>query len=182
VFRSDDGGATFGRYDTGIPAAVDGESEPGYCVHSIVNDPARPERLWRQDHLGVFRSADGGDSWERIEEGLPASFGFPMVRDHVTGRLFVVPLHSDENRLPVDGRFRVYSSDDEGDSWQVSGVGWPEAAHHTGVLRGAMAADQRGGVYAGTTSGTIWATSDAGDHWSAMPFVFPRILSVAAVG
>ncbi len=181
VFRSDDGGATFGRYDAGVPTVVVDESEAGYCVHSIVNDPTDPDRMWRQDHLGVFRSTDGGGSWNRIEQGLPSSFGFPMVRDHASGRLFIVPLQSDENRLPVDGLFRVYSSDDDGESWHVSGNGWPESAAYTAVLRGAMAADQKGGVYAGTTSGSIWATADAGDHWAELPFVLPRILTVAVI-
>jgi photosystem II stability/assembly factor-like uncharacterized protein len=184
VFRSDDGGSSFSRYDDGVPATVDenmGSKEPGFCVHSIVGDPGEPDRMWRQDHQGVFRTGDGGQTWERIEGGLPASFGFPIVRDHASGRLFVVPLHSDENRLPVDGAFRVYASDDDGDTWQVSGTGWPDGPTYTAVLRRAMAADQLGGLFAGTTSGTVWVTSDVGLHWTALPITLPRILSVDVV-
>jgi hypothetical protein len=66
----------------------------GYCVHGLVQDPDRPDTIWRQEHVGVFRTEDGGRSWERIESGLPASFGFPIVRDDASGRLFVVPLET----------------------------------------------------------------------------------------
>jgi photosystem II stability/assembly factor-like uncharacterized protein len=179
VFRTDDGGSSWQAKNGGVePASPDGESEEaGWCVHSLVIDPDRPDHLWRQEHRGVFRSRDGGDSWERIETGLPASFGFPIVRDHSIGRLFIVPLTSDEFRLPVDGILRVYRSDDDGDTWAASGTGLPEATFTT-VLRGAMDADQAGGVYFGTTGGAVYATVDGGDGWTRLPGTFPRITSV----
>ncbi len=176
VFRSD--GGELVRADAGVTPAVD-ETEPGgpgYCVHSIV--AASPDRLWRQDHSGVYRTDDGGDQWDRIESGLPSSFGFPIVRDRASGRIFVVPLQSDENRLPVEGRFAAYLSDDDGDSWRIAGSGWPDEPTFTAVLRGAADADGEGSIYLGTTGGNVWATHDAGDHWYALPFTGPRILSV----
>jgi len=184
VFRSDDGGATWNPKNQGMPAAVDAQEfdNIGHCVHGLVQDPADPDRLYRQEHLGVFRTDDGGDNWERIEDGLPAGFGFPIVLDRESGRLFVVPLESDENRLPVDGNFRVYRSDNGGDSWSISGTGFPAPATFTAVLRGAMDTDQRGGIYLGTTAGKIMTTADAGETWSTPPWTLPRILSVRVLG
>lgn len=127
----------------------------------------------------MFRSTDGGTTWQRNEDGLPAGFGFVMVRDAGTGRLFTQPLHSDAQRLPVDGAFRVYRSDDDGGSWQVSGTGWPQAPTHTQVLRGAVVADGAGHVAMGTTAGTVWFTEDAGDSWRQLPVTVPRITTVA---
>ncbi len=182
VFRSEDAGAGFRRVDDGVTPTVDegvdGAAGPGYCVHGLAHDPADPDRIWRQDHSGVYRSADGGDRWERIESGLPARFGFPMIRDHASGRLFVVPLASDGNRVPVDGAFAAYRSDDDGDRWSRAGTGWPEGPTFTAVLRNAWAADGRGTIVLGTTSGRVWTTRDAGDTWTELDTTFPRILSI----
>lgn len=188
VLRSEDGGASFARRDDGVasplpPDAGDGDGGPGgCCVHGLVADPADPDRIWRQDHTGVYRTTDGGDHWERIEEGLPAGFGFPVVRDHATGRLFVVPLEDAGNRVPVRGRFRVHHSDDDGDTWRASGTGWPEEPTYTVVLRGAIDADQLdpGGLYLGTTTGDVWASADVGESWQRLPGTYPRVLTVAA--
>lgn len=183
VFRSDDGGSTWELKNDGVPAAGVPEDTPrpevGYCVHNLDHDPERPQRLWRQDHMGVFRSDDGGDTWDRIEEGLPAGFGFVMRRDHASGRLFVVPLTADSNRVPVAGRFGAYLSEDGGDSWVPAGRGWPEQPTFTSVLRGAVAADGDGRVALGTTGGKVWLTEDAGDSWRELEPTFPRIEAVA---
>ena len=182
VFHTADGGETWEPRNEGVEAAspVEGHPEIGHCVHSLVADPADADTIWRQDHRGVYRTTNGGDRWDRIEQGLPAGFGFPIVRDPATGALFVVPQESDEHRMPVDGRFRVYRSADGGDTWQVSGSGHPEAPTYAGVLRDAMDIDGLvpGGVYVGTTAGSVHVTADGGDTWSMLPFVLPRILSV----
>ncbi len=186
VFRSDDGGGTFTARNDGVPLAgleeqPDPRPEVGYCVHGLAIDPDDPDRLFRQDHMGLFTSDDGARSWHRHQDGLPAEmgFGFVMLRDGSTGRLFTQPLHSDGQRLPVGGDFRVYRSDDDGVSWAVSGTGWPEAATHTQVLRGAFASDDDGRIAMGTTSGDVWLTEDAGDSWRRLPCSFPRIGAVA---
>lgn len=181
VFRSDDGGATFTRADAGIAPVVE-ELPDGFCVHGLAHDPGRPDLIWRQDHSGVYRSEDGGGRWDRIEEGLPARFGFVMLRDHASGSLFVVPLEADASRIPVEGRFRAYRSTDGGESWHASGRGWPEAPTYDSVLRGAAAGDGDGGIFLGTTGGRVWVSEDAGDRWEALPFTFPRILTVAVLG
>ncbi|MDX1448877.1 MAG: exo-alpha-sialidase [Acidimicrobiia bacterium] len=180
VFRSDDGGASFRRCDRGI-SGVDGGEADAYCVHGIVADPDDPDHIWRQDHSGVYVSEDGAESWERIEEGLPSNFGFPVARDAKSGRVFVVPLEADTNRLPVNGALRAYFSED-GRTWQPSGEGWDDAATYTTVLRGAMHTDGLGGIYFGTTGGDVWASLDSGDHWAKIPHSFPRILSVRVLG
>lgn len=183
VFRSEDGGASWTPKNAGVTkvAPNDDHEEIGFCVHCIVADPEDANTIWRQDHSGVYRTTDGGDLWERIEEGLPARFGFPIVRDAASGSLFVVPLESDEHRMPVGGEFRVYRSTDRGDSWQVSGVGHPDEPTYAGVLRGAAATDGKGGVFLGTTSGSVHMTIDSGDHWVTLSEVLPRILTVSVL-
>jgi hypothetical protein len=182
VFRSDDGGATWDAKNDGIPSVDTAEGgerpEVGYCVHGLDHDPANPEHIWRQDHQGMFRSLDGGDNWERIENGLPAGFGFVMWRFPTSGRLLTVPLESSENRVPVNGELRAYSSDDGGDSWQVAGQGWSEAPQFTGVLRRAIDGDDGGSFCFGTTGGKLWLTRDLGESWAELDPAFPRINAV----
>jgi hypothetical protein len=183
VFRSADGGASFVHADEGVtPTGPEDEVPAGtpgvFCVHGLVADPGRPDHIWRQDHQGVYRSTDGGDRWEKIEDGLPAAFGFPIGRHHPTGTLFVVPLAGDDNRVPVDGRFAVYRSPDDGAHWEPSGGGWPEGGAFATVLRNAMAVEDSGLVAVGTTGGQVYLSDDVGDSWQLLPFAFPRILAV----
>jgi len=183
VFRSDDGGANWILKNEGVPAAGQPEDAPrpevGYCVHGLAQDPDAPDHLWRQDHMGVFRSRDGGDSWDLIENGLPAGFGFVMWRDSQSGRLFTIPLESPANRVPVEGRLRVFVSDDGGDNWAIAGTGWPSAPQFTGVLRGAFDGDGEGTFAFGTTGGDVWLTSDNGGTWTSLEASFPRIGAIS---
>lgn len=182
VFRTDDGGASWDLHNDGVPKAGpnDDFDDIGFCVHCLTHDPDRPQMLWRQDHMGVFRSTDGGDSWERIQNGVPGSgFGFPVARDPSTGRLFIVPLEADEFRSPVGGEFAIYSSDDDGDSW--SPLAGSASHSFDGVLRDAMAVDGSGGVFAGTTGGRVLFSHDSGDSWATLPTTFPRILSITVM-
>jgi photosystem II stability/assembly factor-like uncharacterized protein len=183
VFRSDDGGETWSLKNDGVEAAGLPEDAPrpevGYCVHCLAHHPDDPHRIWRQDHSGVYRTTDGGDNWERIEEGLPAGFGFVMWRDNGSGRLLTIPLEADENRVPVDGALRVYCSDNDGDSWEIAGTGWSDAPQFTGVLRGAFDGDGEGTFCFGTTGGKLWMTRDNGEHWEELSPSFPRIGAVA---
>jgi len=176
VFATADGGASWELRNNGVtPAAPDDDLDIGYCVHCLVADPDNADTIWRQDHRGVYRTTDGGQTWERIQTGVPGEgFGFPIDRDQASGALFIAPLESDEYRLPVDGRFVIYRSMDGGDTWQESGA-W--AGRYEGVLRDAMATDGSGGVYAGTTGGRVVHTHDAGDTWAWLPWTFPRIVS-----
>jgi hypothetical protein len=185
VFRSDDDGATWVPRNDGIPSVDTAETgdrpEVGYCVHGLAHDPADPKRMWRQDHQGMFRSTDGGDNWERIEEGLPAGFGFVIWRHAGSGRLFTIPLESSENRVPVEGRLRVYASDDDGDSWSIAGGGWPDAPHFTGVLRRAFDGTDDGAFCFGTSGGDLWLTRDLGETWERLGPSFPRIATIRLI-
>ncbi|MEX1124030.1 MAG: sialidase family protein [Acidimicrobiia bacterium] len=182
VFRSDDGAHTWHPKNDGVPPAglAGGAPRPdvGYCVHGLAQDPNNPNRIWRQDHAGMFRTNDGGDTWELIENGLPSGFGFVIWRDDSSGRLFTIPLTSDENRVPVGGELRVYASDDDGENWQVAGSGWSEAPQYTGVLRGAFDGDNQGQFCFGTTGGKLWLTDDNGNGWQELAPSFPRIDSI----
>ncbi len=180
VFRSEDGGETWAPFNEGVEKAAPDERAPdiGFCVHGLAADPAQPDTIWRQDHMGVYRTADGGDHWERIEEGLPATFGFPVVRDAGSGRLFVMPLEGGENRT-TGGRLSPYVSTDGGDSWQPAGKGLPDYPVYTGVLRGAMVGDGAGTIAFGTTAGTVHVSEDAGGSWFNLDLTLPRILAVA---
>ena len=182
VFASEDGGESWDLRNSGVQIAAPGEeADIGYCVHCITHDPADPDRIWRQDHRGIYRTSDGGKQWERIENGIPgAGFGFPIVRDPASGRLLVIPLESDEYRMPVDGNLAVFASDDAGDSWSEHSSGIRREPTFTGVLRGAMDVDglTPGGVYFGTTGGDMWWSADTGDSWNRLEMTFPRITAV----
>lgn len=183
VFRSEDGGASWEPKNDGVDAVGLPDDAPrpevGYCVHCVAHHPDDPMRIWRQDHTGVYRTADGGDNWERIENGLPANFGFVMWRDTSSGTLLTIPLEADANRVPVDGALRVYRSDDDGDSWEVSGSGWSDSPQFTGVLRGAFDGDGEGAFCFGTTGGKLWLTRDNGERWRELDPAFPRIGAVS---
>lgn len=182
VFRSDDGGDTWHLRNDGVTRVADDEtvSETGYCVHRLVSDPTDPDKIYRQDHSGVYRTADGGDHWERIENGLPARFGFPIAIDPNDKSIFVIPQESDEYRMNPAGRLGVYRSDNGGDSWELFSDGLPASDNFAGVLRGALATDDLDpcGIYFGTTSGSFHASPDGGRSWQNFDWELPRILSV----
>jgi hypothetical protein len=182
VLRTDDSGMTWQVKNKGLEITIEGEEhkEVGSCVHRMVLDPTNPDRLFQQNHMGVFRSADGGDSWETIENGLPGRFGFPMVvHPREPGVLFTAPQESDEYRFARDGRLTIYRTRDAGDSWHETRQGLPDNAY-VGVLRQAMAIDdlESPGVYFGTNSGQVFCSNDTGDSWTALPCALPRIKSV----
>ena len=161
-------------------------------MHSLIADPEDPNTIWRQDHMGMFRTRDGGERWERIEKGLrtgkvglagaPAAFGFPVALDPHTKTLYCVPLESDEYRMPFDGRLAVCTSSDGGDSWHPVVKGLSETPMFTAVLRTSLATDglEPCGVYFGTTAGTLHASRNGGSSWTTLPVTLPRILCVSA--
>ena len=183
VFRSDDGGATWHVRNEGVPQVIEDKKHKdiGCCVHGLVADPDDADTIYRREHVGMFRSRDGGDSWQRIENGLPSWFGFPVAIDRRTRTLFVHPMESDEYRMPVDGQFRMYRSLDGGDCWEPLTNGLPQHGAYMGVLRGALDVDHLDpcGVYVGTTAGTVYVSNDAGDSWTQLPCTLPRVLSVS---
>ncbi len=182
VFRSEDAGDSWSPSNDGLDIIIEGKThkDVGTCVHRMILDPRNSERLFQQNHRGVFRSTNGGQRWERIENGIPNNFGFPMVMlPNDSNTLFIVPQESDEFRFAADGRLTVYRTTDGGDSWSPLRAGLPENAY-VGVLRQAMAADsfESPGVYFGTTGGQIYFSRNAGEDWQAIPCALPRISSI----
>ena len=130
----------------------------------------------------MYRSGDGAESWEKNETGLASGFGFPIVLDDASRFLFAAPLEGDQYRLPSGGALQIFRSTDAGDSWHSASAGLPAEHAYGGVLRGAMAVDNLnpGGVYFGTTSGTLHVSRDLGESWMNLPVILPRILHVSA--
>lgn len=186
VYTTADGGTTWSASNTGIKAYFlpDPFPEYGQCVHKVARDCADPQRLYAQNHHGVYRSDDGGSSWQSIADGLPSDFGFPMVaHPHRTGVIYNFPLTADGMRFPPDHRCRVYRSPDAGKTWEALERGLPTEPFHLSVLRDAMCADNGdpAGVYFGSRSGEVYASRDEGDSWSLVAAHLPEVLCVRAV-
>ncbi|MEE8143053.1 MAG: exo-alpha-sialidase [Planctomycetota bacterium] len=183
VFRSDDGGASWSCKNDGVKVIIEDKEHKdiGYCVHALAHDPDDANRIWRQEHTGMYRTTDGADTWQAIENGLPSGFGFPIVIDRNTKDIYAVPLEKDEYRFPIEGKLKVYRSRNAGDSWEPLSKGLPQERFYAGVLRSAMAVDNGSpsGVYVGTTAGTVHVSNDGGESWQTLPCTLPRILCMS---
>ncbi|HEX8759435.1 MAG TPA: exo-alpha-sialidase [Pseudonocardiaceae bacterium] len=183
VFRTDDAGKTWrptnrGLHSEGIP---DPAAEVGHCVHRLAMHPSRPDVLFMQKHWDVMRSDDAGESWYEISGDLPTDFGFPIdVHAHEPDTIYVVPIKSDAEHYPPDGKLRVYRSRTGGNEWEPLTNGLPQRDCYVNVLRDAMAVDSLDscGVYFGTTGGQVYASTDAGDNWAPIVRDLPAVLSV----
>ena len=183
VFRTDDGGETWEPANRGTAADFLEERYPelGQCVHKVLVHPASPERLWQQNHCGVYRSDDRGTSWERLDgNGLPSEFGFALMLDPGDpDTAYVIPEEGSDNRVTAGGRIGVWRTRDAGASWEQLTNGLPAPAW-TGVLREASSWDglDPNGLYFGTQSGSVFASADGGDSWSEVARQLPPVLSV----
>ncbi|TVT22480.1 exo-alpha-sialidase [Amycolatopsis rhizosphaerae] len=183
AFRSDDTGKTWqpinqGLRSEGIP---DPDAEVGHCVHRLVQHPARPDTLYMQKHWDVMRSDDAGEHWREISGDLPTDFGFAIdVHAHDPDTVYVVPIKSDYEHFPPEGRLRVYRSRSGGGEWEPLTEGLPQRDCYVNVLRDAMAVDSLDdcGVYFGTTGGQVYASPDAGNTWAPIVRDLPAVLSV----
>ncbi|NEE00695.1 exo-alpha-sialidase [Phytoactinopolyspora halotolerans] len=188
VYVSDDGGDTWNPSNGGITADfLPGEPpEYGQCVHKIARDAEEPERLFLQNHPGVYRSDDGGASWVPIADGLPSNFGFPVVaHPHRADTAWVVPLVADMERLPPERTLQVWRTDDAGGTWKKSAVSMP-GMFYASVLRDAFCSDDvppddgLAGLYLGTRDGSVFASADEGATWSEVLSHLPDVLCVRA--
>jgi photosystem II stability/assembly factor-like uncharacterized protein len=144
-------------------------------------NPKRPNTLFMQKHWDVMRSDDAGDSWKEISGNLPTDFGFVIdVNANDPETVYVVPIKSDSEHFPLDGKLRVYRSKSGGNEWEELARGLPEKDCYVNVLRDAMAVDTLDtcGVYFGTTGGQVYVSPDGGDNWKAIVHDLPAVLSV----
>ncbi len=183
AFRSDDGGNSWQPINRGLRSEYIPEptAEVGHCVHRIAMHPARPDVLFMQKHWDVMRTDDGGDSWREVSGNLPTDFGFVIdVHAHEPETIYVVPIKSDSEHYPIDGKLQVFRSRTGGNEWQALTDGLPQSNCYVNVLRNAMAVDRLDpcGVYFGTTGGQVYASSNAGDQWTAIVRDLPAVLSV----
>ena len=201
AFRTDDGGATWKPITKGLhsPFMPDPTAEIGHCIHHMAMHPSRPNVLFMQKHWNVLRSDNAGDLWQDISGNLPGDqgvypekdgktrtfdlkgFGFVIdVHAHEPETIYVVPIKSDSQHFPPDGKLRVYRSKSGGNDWEPLTNGLPQSDCYVNVLRDAMAVDSLDscGVYFGTTGGQVYASPDAGETWSPIVRDLPAVLSV----
>ena len=184
AFRSDDGGKSWRAINKGLMSKYelpDPDAEVGHCVHRMAMHPARPNVLFMQKHWDVLRSDDGGGSWQEVSGNLPSDFGFPIaVHAHEPNTVYVVPIKSDSEHYPPDGKLRVYRSRSGGNEWEALTKGLPQQDCYVNILRDAMAVDTLDpcGLYFGTTGGQVYGSSTGGDSWTAIVRDLPAVLSV----
>jgi photosystem II stability/assembly factor-like uncharacterized protein len=183
AFRSEDDGATWKPINKGLVSTMmpNPTGEVGHCVHHIAMHKSRPDVLFMQKHWDVMRSDNAGDTWHEVSGNLPTDFGFAIdIHAHEPETLYVVPIKSDSEHFPLDGKLRVYRSKTGGNEWQELAKGLPEKDCYVNVLRDAMAVDTLDdcGIYFGTTGGQVYVSPDAGENWSAIVHDLPAVLSV----
>jgi photosystem II stability/assembly factor-like uncharacterized protein len=184
VFRTDDAGQTWQPANRGLKSPYeipDPEAEVGHCVHRIAMHPSRPGVLFMQKHWDVMRSDNAGESWHEISGNLPSDFGFPIdVHANEPETIYVVPIKSDSEHFPPEGKLRVYRSRTGGSEWEALTNGLPQRDCYVNVLRDAMAVDSLDpcGIYFGTTGGQVYASADSGDTWNSIVRDLPAVLSV----
>ena len=183
AFRSEDGGASWQIATGGLRSDFlpDPTAAVGHCVHNLAMHPSRPDTLFMQKHWDVCRSDDAGRHWTEVSGNLPSDFGFPIsVHAHEPETIYVVPILSDAEHYPPEGRLRVARSRTGGGDWELLSTGLPQRNCYVNVLRDAMAVDSLDecGVYVGTTGGQVYASADAGDTWTPIAEHLPAVLSV----
>jgi photosystem II stability/assembly factor-like uncharacterized protein len=186
AFRTDDGGETWRPVNRGLKSDFelpDPDAEVGHCVHCIAMHRSRPGVLFMQKHWDVMRSDDAGDSWVEVSGNLPSDFGFPIaVHAHDPNTVYVIPIKSDSEHYPPDGKLRVYRSRTGGNEWEALTQGLPQSNCYVNVLRRALSVDRLDscGLYFGTSGGQVYASADSGDHWAPIVRDLPAVLSVEA--
>jgi len=186
AFRTDDGGKTWRAINRGLKSQYelpDPDAEVGHCVHRIAMHPSRPDVLFMQKHWDVMRTDNSGEAWTDVGGNLPTDFGFPIdVHAHEPETIYVVPIKSDSEHFPPDGKLRVYRSRTGGNEWEALTKGLPQKDCYVNVLRDAMTVDslQPCGIYFGTTGGQVYGSADSGDSWNPIVRDLPAVLSVEA--
>lgn len=183
AFRSDDAGKSWRPINQGLKSEYipDPNAEVGHCVHRIAMNSLRPNVLFMQKHWDVLRSDNAGELWQEVSGNLPSDFGFVVdIHAHEPNTVYVIPIKSDSEHYPPEGKLRVYRSRTGGNEWEALTKGLPQRDCYVNVLRDAMAVDtlDKCGIYFGTTGGQVYASNDAGDNWNAIVRDLPAVLSV----
>jgi BNR/Asp-box repeat len=182
-FRTEDGGRSWRPITKGLSSQFlpNPTAEIGHCVHRIAQHRSRPDTLFMQKHWDVMRSDDAGDNWREVSGNLPSDFGFCIdVHAHEPETVYVVPIKSDSEHFPPEGKLRVYRSRSGGDEWEPLTKGLPQQDCYVNVLRDAMCVDSLDpcGVYFGTSGGQVYGSRDGGDSWEAIARDLPAVMSV----
>jgi photosystem II stability/assembly factor-like uncharacterized protein len=183
IFDTDDGGKTWAPRNKGLRRdwPPPPNEEVGFCVHKLAPSPVDKDRWFQQNHVGTWRSDDGGLTWNEITEGLPSEFGFACAAHaHDRDTFYTIPLDPGHGRVMHDGRASVYRTRDAGSTWERLGNGLPQTDAHLGVLREGMTADRQDdfGLYFGTSTGQVFSSTDEGDTWNEIATYLPSISSV----
>jgi len=183
AFRTDDGAKTWKPINRGLQSQhiPNPTAEVGHCVHRLAMHRSRPSTLFMQKHWDVMRTDNAGDQWQEVSGNLPTDFGFVIdVHAHEPETIYVVPIKSDSEHYPMDGKLRVYRSRTGGNEWEALTKGLPQENCYVNVLRDAMSVDSldKCGVYFGTSGGQVYASADAGDTWKAIVENLPPVVSV----
>jgi photosystem II stability/assembly factor-like uncharacterized protein len=183
AFRTDDAGKTWKPVNRGLKSEYipDPDAPVGHCVHRITMHKSRPNTLFMQKHWDVMRTDDAGENWREVSGNLPTDFGFPIdVHAHEPETIYVVPIKSDSEHYPPEGKLRVYRSRTGGNEWEPLTKGLPQSDCYVNVLREAMAVDSldKCGIYFGTTGGQVYCSPDSGDTWAPIVRDLPAVLSV----
>ena len=185
AFRTDDGGKNWKPINQGLRSQYipDPNAEVGHCVHRIAQHSSKPNVLFMQKHWDVMRSDDAGDNWHEVSGNLPTDFGFVIdVNTNDPETIYVVPIKSDSEHFPLEGRLKVFRSRSGGNEWEALTKGLPQRNCFVNVLRDSMSVDKLDpcGIYFGTTSGEVYGSADGGDSWKPIVEHLPRVLSVEA--
>lgn len=183
VYRTDDGGKSWKARNVGVRAEFMPDKYPefGQCVHKVVNHPSKPNRLFLQNHWGLYRSDDWGDKWTDVANGVPSDFGFAMqMHPHNPDTVYIVPLEADVFRCTPEAKLRVYRTSNAGKSWEPLTKGLPQEGAYETILRDSLCADSMNpaGIYFGTRNGKLFGSSDDGDSWQEIADALPPIVCV----
>jgi len=184
AYETEDGGSSWTPRNKGLRRDWPSDwEEVGFCVHKLVRS-SDPQRMYQQNHVGMHRSDDAGQSWTEITEGLPGDFGFAAaVHPHDRDTFYVIPVDGGHDRTMHEGKTAVWRTRDAGSSWQAMRTGLPQENARIGVLRQGMTIDthDEAGVYFGTSTGQIFASADEGETWTEIANYLPSISSVDVV-
>ena len=184
-FRTDDDGDSWQPMNRGVRTDFLPKKFPnvGQCVHKMALHSSAPQRLFQQNHCGVYRSDNAGGQWTDITGKLPSRFGFPIsVHPHEPNTIYVIPEIGPERRYVPDAQFAVWRSKNGGRSWRKLTRGLPKQHAYVHVFRDSTATDScdEAGVYVGTAGGEIFYSRNGGDTWELLHAQLPAVFSLEA--